>query len=1044
MQRHPDYTRNRIKALVARLKELVYPDRRPLTSLEVSGPHDRISYVEAQKLTGFRPAAVGERFGPLWATFWFRGAMAVPKEWAGRRLDLVWEFRGENTLWMNGKSVQGLNHDPTNYEGQTRPDATLTPKARAGETLRFQLEAACNNLFGTFSPRDFWLENAYVSPFDDLAWELHFDLLVLHDLERDSTDPKRADLDKAWAGKLLSELNRFANAFVEEDRATWKPAQKILKGLYQTHTAGHVHEMSAIGHAHIDTAWLWPLAETHRKCERTFSTATRYMDEYPEYKFACSQAYQYEVIRQRNPDLFARIKAAAKRGQWVPVGGTWIEPDCNLPSGESLCRQFVTGQRFFEQHFGRRCAEFWNPDVFGYNGQLPQICNLAGIKRFLTQKLSWNYFNKPHHHTFVWEGIDGSELFTHFPPADTYNANASVQQVRDNARNYKDHDRSNDSYYLFGYGDGGGGPTKAMLELLRREKDLQGLPRTTIRSSDEFFTKLEASTTDRPRMVGELYFELHRGTYTSQAATKRGNRKGEILLHDAELLATLASETADYVYPAGELDRLWKLLLLNQFHDIIPGSSITLVYEDAARDYAEIEAGALTIIDAAIAALGEAAPSRGSKAASAGKRATSRPPKSDERLADDGSDQPWGAGDEVPFNTTAFARTEVVARPDGSLAVAACEGYSAGTYVKPTDEVKVAKVGAGYVLENAVLRATLAADGRVTSLIHKPTARETIAPGKADTTGKVSAVAGNTLLLHEDRPVMWEAWDVEPQHLEKYETLVGTHARVVTREKLRGEVAFDYAFGASKLTVTVRLDAHARRLEFHVVADWRESRKFLKAEFPVAVRAMNATYEMQFGTVERPTHYNTMYDLARFEVPGHRFADLSEPGFGVTLLSESKYGYSTFGNVMRLSLLRSPKDPDPTADMGTHRFAYALMPHEADHRAAGSVAEGLAFNLPLRHVPAGALPRGPLFSVSSPDLVLDTVKRADTTDGVLLRLYETHGTRGTATLTSVLPFKKARLVNLLEDRLDAGELKVKGETIELPYRPFQVLSVLLT
>ena len=404
-----------------------------------------------------------------------------------------------------------------------------SPRAKGGETIDLQVEMACNQKFGqwhnkpftTVSP--FVLDKCELGAFDPQAWELHWDLWVLQNLESEMAK-ENSTADASWAGELLSELNRFANEFDLDDRTTWSKSHAILKKLYTHRNASRVHEVSAIGHAHIDTALA--LAASPRRiasASRTFSTQTRYMDEYKEFKFACSQAYQYDVIKKRNPDLYNRIRREkVKTGQFIPVGGTWIEPDCNIPSGDSLVRQFLVGQTYFRKEFGIQCKEFWNPDVFGYNGQLPQIMRLAGITRFLTQKLSWNRFNKPHHHTFTWQGIDGSEVLAHFPPADTYNSEANVQELRKNAKDYKDHDRSQNSYMLFGYGDGGGGPVKRMIETSAScAKDLQGLPRTQIRTSDDFFTRLEKDITDRPRLIGELYFEYHRGTYTTQVAHRK-------------------------------------------------------------------------------------------------------------------------------------------------------------------------------------------------------------------------------------------------------------------------------------------------------------------------------------------------------------------------------------------------------------------------------------------------------------------------------------------------------------------------------------------
>ena len=482
------------------------------------------------------------------------------------------------------------------------------------------------------------LDRCQIARFDPRAWRLHHDFDVLRRLEAEHAD----GLDPTWAGELLYELNRVCNVWSEHDPATWDEAEAILAPLLERRNATVTHELSAIGHAHLDTAWLWPLAESYRKAVRSFSSQVAYMDRYPEFRFACSQAQQYDWIRRRNPELYGRIRARVESGQWLPVGGTWVEPDCNLPSGESLVRQFLHGQRYFEREFGRRCPEFWNPDVFGYNGQLPQIMRGAGIGRFLTQKLSWNRFNPPAHHTFTWQGIDGSQVLAHFPPADTYNATAEVAELRRSVRDYKDHDRSHRSLLVFGYGDGGGGPTPDMLETLRRARDLQGLPRTTITTSDEFFTALEADARDLPAILGELYFEYHRGTYTSQAAVKLGNAQGERALHDAEFLAAAAMREAGAAYPAERLDELWKLLLLNQFHDILPGSSIGLVYEDAARDHAAVLAGAEAVAAGALAAIA-------------------------------------GGGEPAPLNTMGAARAEVAERPDGELAWVEAPSYGIGS-----------------------------------------------------------------------------------------------------------------------------------------------------------------------------------------------------------------------------------------------------------------------------------------------------------------------------------------------------------------------------
>jgi alpha-mannosidase len=995
MHRHPEYTRTRLAQFAERLGKLIYAQRKPVERLLISDKVDRISYAAAQELA-YRPALMGAVLGPPWATFWFKVEAEVPSDWRGRRVDLLWNSHSEATLWVNGRTIQGLN-----FHTGDRPDAVLLPEARGGESLRFQIEMACNGKFGITGDPSTWkvghyvLEQCDIAAYDPVAWELYHDFLVLQELEL-AIHKNGGFNDRTWGGFLLSELNRFVNVIDADDRKTWPDAQAILKKLYQYRNASMVQELSAIGHAHIDTAWLWPLAETNRKCERTFSTQTAYMEAYPDYKFACSQAYQYQIIKDRNPDLYDRMRAAVKRGQFVPVGGTWIEPDCNIPSGESLARQFLYGQRFFEAEFGARCAEFWNPDVFGYNGQLPQLMKLSGIKWFLTQKLSWNQFNRPWHQTFIWEGIDGSEVLAHFPPSDTYNATANVFDLARSAGDYKDNDRSRHSLLVFGYGDGGGGPTKTMIETLRRAKDLQCLPRVTMRTSREFFELLEKDYTDHARQIGELYFEYHRGTYTTQAAVKKSNRKSEFLLHDVEFLSTITR--SDIQYPRREIDLLWQILLLNQFHDILPGSSIALVYQDSAKDFERLKSEGERLRAAALGGIVHS------------------------------SSDP---NDVAPVNTIGFSRSEVAERTDGTLMYVTAPSYGIGRASKDCpDKVSIAQTSGGFVLENAHLRAELSADGTVRSLVEKPTGREAL-------TGPA-----NQFVIYRDEPIAHDAWDIDPQTLETEQTCGAAHSAKVTESGgLRAAVSFERKIGQkSSAQQTVSLSADAHRLEFHTEVDWHEDHKLLKVAFPVNVRAMNATYEMQFGCVERPTHYNTSFDLARFEVPGHKWVDLSEPGFGVALLSESKYGYSTFGNVMRMTLLRSTKRPDPDADQGRHEFSYALMPHSGSWQEAGVVAEAYRFNVPVMLCNGTASPQS-WASVDHANLVLDTIKRAQENDDVIIRLYEAHGARGEARVQANLPFRRAVLCNLLEDESDAAV--VSGQEIRVPYRPFQIITLKL-
>jgi alpha-mannosidase len=983
--RHTRYTRDRVAQVAQRLQALIHADTRRPDRMQVAGPVGRIAPGDASLLS-YREAALGDQFGPLWATFWLQVEATVPEAWAGERVDLLFVTHGESTLWIDGEARQGLS--------LPRTDAMLVDPAAGGERLRLALEIACNGPFGAAerpfaSLEPIVLDRCEIARFDPWAFKLAHDIEVLRQLELEvaATDP-------AWAAELLEELNRFCNVWSEQDRGTWDLAESILGRLLSTQNAGRVHEMAAIGHGHLDTAWLWPLEETYRKAIRTFSSQLGLMERYPEHRFACSQAQHYEWIRTRYPGLYDRIRERVSAGQWIPVGGTWVEPDCNLPSGESLVRQFLYGQRFFEQEFGRRCGEFWNPDVFGYNGQLPQIMRGAGITRFLTQKLSWNRFNKPAHHTFTWQGIDGSEVLAHFPPADTYNSEADVRELRAAARDYLDHAASRTSLLVFGHGDGGGGPTATMLETLRRGRDLQGLPRTRIASSEEFFDALEAGGRELTTIVGELYFEYHRGTYTTQAAAKRANRACERMLHDVEFMAAMADRHALAAYPADLLSGLWRVVLLNQFHDIIPGSGITLVYEDAARDYASVLEGAGYLAAAAETALSQAGtPS-------------------------------------VPLNTTGFARAEVVELPGGEQAFASAPAYGVGALADPPPPVTVTETRDVIVLANGRLRAEIGRDGTLRSLVELESGREALSG------------PGNVLQLYDDRPTHFDAWDVDPFHLQTVRDCPAAESVMVAAAgPLRAEVAIERPVSpTSRMQQVVRLDAGAGRLEFHCTADWQERHTMLKVLFRVAVHGPMASYQMQFGHADRPTHYSTTYDAARYEVPGHRFADLSEHGFGVALLTDCKYGYSTYGDEMRISLLRSPASPDPTADLGRHVFAFAVMPHRGGWREAGVVAEAAWFESPLRLGPFG--PPRSFASVDDPNLVLDTIKRAEDSDAIVLRLYEAHGARGTARLRLGFPATAgARRCNLLED---PGEpLEMRDGIVEVPYRPYEIVSLLV-
>jgi alpha-mannosidase len=889
---------------------------------------------------------------------------------------------------------------------------TIANPAVGGEHVQLAIEVACNGLFGLANSESLEqigiLRQAEIAIFDAEAWALYWDFMLIQEMA------EHLPVNTPRAGQALFVANAMVNLIDPEQRSTWPAARQLAAHFLAAHNGDSQHRITAVGHAHIDTAWLWPLAETKRKCVRSFATAINYMANYPDYLFVCSQAQQYAWIKENTPDLYNRIRERVRSGQFIPVGGTWVEPDCNIPSGESLVRQFLYGQRFFQQEFGIHCQEFWNPDVFGYSGALPQIIRGAGMRYFLTQKLSWNQFNKPASHSFWWEGIDGSRVLTHFPPADTYNANMSVKEVLYNVSNFKDHERSNESMMLYGIGDGGGGPTLEMIERAQRMKDVDGLPLIRFEAPSAFFDRLAAGAHEFTTWVGELYFELHRGTYTTQARNKRGNRACEWLLHDVEFLSAAAWALHGASYPGAEIERLWKLVLLNQFHDIIPGSSINEVYVDSARDYAYINEQGTALRTTAFEVFDPA--QRGASV--------------------------------VVINTLGRNRRELVELPEGmeggqvnaagrSLAVvqAPALGFAVQTPQNTVaDAVRVEESETIFTLENQQVRAVLGRDGRLISLIHKDSGRESLAAGEY----------GNRFMLYDDRPNDWDAWDIDIFHLEtgKEDGAVKS-ARLLEAGPLRGAVEFEYAVGAhSWCRQVVSLSVLSSRLDFDNQVEWHEKHRFLKVEFPLNVRAPNAAYEIQFGHVQRPTHYNTSWDVARFEVCAHKWADLSESGFGVALLNDCKYGYAAQGHVLRLSLLRAPTLPDPYADEGKHQFRYALLPHTGTLQEAGVIEEAYRFNAPLLLAASnGAAHEQSLLAVDAPSVVIDTVKKAEDENALIVRMYEAFGGRCRLRLSSPLPVKRASRVNLLEQEESEAAWQAGG--VNLDIKPFEIITLKL-
>lgn len=843
-------------------------------------------------------------------------------------------------------------------------------------------------------------------------------------------------LDAAF--NVLNTLEPLGAAFY----ASVAPALAVLRaGIAQAGPPLAV-SVSAVGHAHIDVAWLWTLGQTRRKAGRTFHTVARLMEQFPDYHFVQSQPQLYDYVRQDYPALFGAIKDLIAAGRWEPIGGMWVEADCNISGPESLARQFLLGRAFFREHFGADAESpvLWLPDVFGYAWSLPQLIRLAGLKYFFTIKIGWNQYNRLPYDSFWWQGLDGTRVLTHFSTANwpgsqggSYNSGAAPGELLGTWINFQQKETQQDILMAFGYGDGGGGPTREMLENLREMAAFPAAPQARQRPVKDFFEDLAAHSGENlPTWNGELYLEIHRGTYTTQSRNKRANRKSEFLLHDAEFLAALAAQLdSGFVYPAGRLRRAWELVCLNQFHDIIPGSSINAVYVDSQRQYAEVWEIGAAVRDEALAVVAEKA----------------------------------GAA-LIVVNPTSFTRGDLafwprriepahrLERPDGQPVLT--QPADGGTWISagelPPYSVTPLRVVAGAgdapetglavtpaLLENRYVRVEIDSAGDITRIYDKIAAREVLAPG----------AVGGQMQAFEDRPLNWDAWDIDIFYDDRmWLAEPAESVRVVEAGPLRAAVEVRRRILNSAYVQRIALAYDSPRVDFETHIDWRERHVLLKAAFPVDILAPVATFEIQWGSVERPTHRNTSWDWARFETAAQKWVDLSEGGYGVSLLNDCKYGYDIRDNVIRVSLLRSPTMPDPLADQGEHTFSYSLLPH-AGGCDARTAAAAYALNDPLLVAGGGsaAAQAAPppllhsLIACDSPNVIIETVKRAEDGAGFIVRLYESQRQRGPVTLTAGFPIRAAWRTSLLEENQDS--LSAHGSRLSLNLRPFEIVTLRL-
>ncbi|WP_432189439.1 alpha-mannosidase [Streptomyces sp. Tue6028] len=989
------------RALRQFLRPAQYTHRVPLALSVWHVPGEPVPVDQALQ-AAYEPFTTGTLWGKPWSTSWFRVEGRVPEEWAGRHVEVVVDpgFTGDGP----GFQAEGLLYDaagiPLKGIHPRNRHLTVGAPARGGEAVHLLLEAAANPaVLHGFEPTHlgdvltagdgpvYRFAAADLAVLDPDVWRLVLDIEVLSELmhELDAGRPRRHEILRALED-MLDVLD------LHDVPGTAPAARAALTEVLSRPASASAHRISATGHAHIDSAWLWPLRETVRKASRTFANVTALAGDYPELVFACSQAQQYAWVKEHQPHIWERIKKAVEEGNWAPVGSMWVESDANMPGGEALARQIVHGKRFFREELGVETEEIWLPDSFGYTAAFPQLAKLAGVRWFLTQKLSWNQSNRMPHHTFWWEGIDGTRVFTHFPPVDTYNSQFHGRELAHAERNFAEKGRATRSLVPFGWGDGGGGPTREMLEKARRLRSLEGSPRVEIERPSAFFAAAEEEYgAHAPVWSGELYLELHRATYTTQAKTKQGNRRSEHALREAELwCATAAVREPSYAYPYDALDRLWKTVLLHQFHDILPGSSIAWVHREARETYARVLAEVDGLTAGAVRALGSGAP--------------------------------------AALNASPYERTEVVG--DALVTVPGLGSAAVPDTADPANaRVRAERSDDSIVLENEWLRVRIDRDGLLTSVRDLARGRE------------VLCGPGNLLQLHPDHPNAWDAWDIDRHYRRTHADLTDAESvELVESGPLRAVVRVTRAFGSSRIVQDIRLTAAARRLDVVTEVDWRESEKVLKAAFPLDVHAERSAAEIQFGHVHRPTHANTGWDAARFEICAHRWLRVAEDGYGVAVLNDSTYGHDVtrcahedgLGTTVRLTLLRAPHSPDPETDLGTHRFTYALLPGA---EVGDAVAEGLALNLPLRVAGTPAL--APLVSVDDPAVTVESVKLAEDRSGdVVVRLYESRGGRARCELTAGFPVARTEVTDLLERPLHET-------TGPFTLRPFQILTLRL-
>ncbi len=938
---------------------------------------------------------------------WFYKKLEIPTELVGKDLALsVTSYSGNSEIlnpqfiaYVDGKLCHGVdvNH----------PDIYLFDAKKEHEIYLYAYTAKCE------SPIRMSFD---LIEYDEDVIGLYYKIKVLYETSLCHTPVEKVYQDikthVTGAINLVDMRCGYCESFVD----SIKEADKYLENEFFKKYAHHEKSsVITIGHTHIDVAYLWTLAQTREKVLRSFSTVISMMKKFPEYKFMSSQAQLYKYTKQECPELYEEIKQMIALGRWEVEGAMWVEADCNLSSGESLVRQILYGKKFFMDEFGVDCHLLWLPDVFGYSAALPQILIKSGVNKFVTSKISWNDSNMMPYDTFFWKGIDGSEVFTYFltPQQNdrnngprnrtTYNAMLDPSYVAGTYDRYQQKDISDETMIAFGYGDGGGGPTEEHLRnyaVLKR--GVPGISKTKMEFSGEFLERLRKKASknkNTPKWHGELYLEFHRGTYTSMAKNKRYNRKSEFLFEKAETLSVMAEKLIKKEYPASELYDGWETIMLNQFHDILPGSSISEVYEDSHRQYEEISCSGNNICDDAKAHISK-------------------------NISTDGG--------LLVFNPNSFETSAPVIVDGKTLFVEdiPAKGYRVVTKFNDKNTIKFGTNS----MENKFYRLTFDKKGTLTSVFDKKNRRQVIKKGER----------GNRLVAYEDLPRKYDNWEISNYYREKSWEIDEVIFFEPINDGARGGFEITKKFLNSTITQRIFLYEDIDRIDFENDIDWKESHIIVKAEFPVNINSDRATYDIQFGTVERPAHTNNSWDEAKFEVCAHKFADYSEYGYGVSMLNGCKYGHDIHDGIMKLTLLKCGLYPNPQADKCHHEFTYSLVVHTDDFRKAGIIQKAYSLNVPLEAQWIGSnngtLPdRYSLVNCKNDNIFIETIKKAENKDGYIIRLYDAFGTRSDVTLELGFDAKTAELCDLLER--PQKKLKLFGTKLSFSCAPYEIITL---